>query len=44
MDFEAKALAQKEIVKRRDEGKTIYIISDDYEELKEDIVDEIKII
>lgn len=44
MDFEAKALAQKEIVLRRDEGKTIYIISDDYEELKEDIVDEIKII
>lgn len=44
MDFEAKALAQKEIVLRRDEGKEIYIISDDYEELKEDIVDEIKII
>lgn len=44
MDFEAKALAQKEIVLRRDEGKTIYIISDDYEELKEDIVDEIEII
>lgn len=44
MDFEAKALAQAEIVKKRDEGKTIYIISDDYEELKEDIVDEIKII
>lgn len=43
MDFEAKALAQKEIVLRRDEGKEIYIISDDYEELKEDIVDEIKI-
>lgn len=44
MDFEAKALAQKEIVKRRDEGKTIYIVSDDYEDLKEDIVDEIKVI
>lgn len=44
MDFEAKALAQAEIKKKRDEGKTIYIISDDYEELKEDIVDEIKII
>lgn len=44
MDFEAKVLAQKEILLRRDEGKTIYIISDDYEELKEDIVDEIKII
>lgn len=44
MDFEAKALAQKEIIKRRDEGKTIYIVSDDYEDLKEDIVDEIKVI
>lgn len=44
MDFEAKALAQKAIIKRRDEGKEIYIISDDYEELKEDIVDEIEII
>lgn len=44
MDFEAKVLAQKEIVKRRDEGKTIYIVSDDYEDLKEDIVDEIKVI
>lgn len=44
MDFEAKALAQEAIIKRRDEGKEIYIISDDYEELKEDIVDEIKII
>lgn len=44
MDFEAKALAQKEILKRRDEGRKIIIISDDYEELKEDIVDEIKII
>lgn len=44
MDFEAKALAQKEIVKRRDEGKNIYIVSDDYEDLKEDIVDEIKVI
>ena len=44
MDFEAKALAQEAILKRRDEGKTIYIISDDYEELKEDIVDEIKVI
>lgn len=44
MDFEAKALAQEAIIKRRDEGKGIYIISDDYEELKEDIVDEIKII
>lgn len=44
MDFEAKALAQKEIIRRRDEGKTIYIVSDDYEDLKEDIVDEIKVI
>lgn len=44
MDFEAKALAQKEIIKRRDEGKAIYIVSDDYEDLKEDIVDEIKVI
>ena len=44
MDFEAKALAQELILKRRDEGKTIYIISDDYEDLKEDIVDEIKVI
>lgn len=44
MDFEAKALAQKSILKRRDEGKTIYIVSDDYEDLKEDIVDEIKVI
>jgi ABC-type uncharacterized transport system ATPase subunit len=44
MDFEAKSLAQKEIIKRRDEGKTIYIVSDDYEDLKEDIVDEIKVI
>lgn len=44
MDFEAKALAQKEIVKRRDEGKSIYIVSDDYEDLKEDIVDEIRVI
>lgn len=44
MDFEAKALAQESILKRRDEGKTIYIVSDDYEDLKEDIVDEIKVI
>lgn len=44
MDFEAKALAQDSILKRRDEGKTIYIVSDDYEDLKEDIVDEIKVI
>ena len=44
MDFEAKALAQKEIIRKRDEGKTIYIVSDDYEDLKEDIVDEIKVI
>lgn len=44
MDFEAKALAQESILKRRDAGKTIYIVSDDYEDLKEDIVDEIKVI
>lgn len=44
MDFEAKALAQKEIERTRDDGKTIYIVSDDYEDLKEDIVDEIKVI
>lgn len=44
MDFEAKSLAQESILKRRDEGKTIYIVSDDYEDLKEDIVDEIKVI
>lgn len=44
MDFEAKALAQESILERRDEGKTIYIVSDDYEDLKEDIVDEIKVI
>lgn len=44
MDFEAKALAQESILKRRDEGKTIYIVSDDFEDLKEDIVDEIKVI
>lgn len=44
MDFEAKALAQESILKRRDEGKTIYIVSDDYEDLKEDIVDETKVI
>lgn len=44
MDFEAKALAQESILKRRDEGKSIYIVSDDYEDLKEDIVDEIKVI
>lgn len=44
MDFEAKALAQESILKRRDEGKTIYIVSDDYEDLKEDIVNEIKVI
>lgn len=44
MDFEAKALAQESILKRRDEGKIIYIVSDDYEDLKEDIVDEIKVI
>lgn len=44
MDFEAKALAQEEILRKRDEGREIIIISDDYEELKEDIVDEIKII
>lgn len=44
MDFEAKALAQESILKRRDEDKTIYIVSDDYEDLKEDIVDEIKVI
>lgn len=44
MDFEAKALAQESILKRQDEGKTIYIVSDDYEDLKEDIVDEIKVI
>lgn len=44
MDFEAKALAQESILKRRDEGRTIYIVSDDYEDLKEDIVDEIKVI
>lgn len=44
MDFEAKALAQESVLKRRDEGKSIYIVSDDYEDLKEDIVDEIKVI
>ena len=44
MDFEAKAFAQESILKRRDESKTIYIVSDDYEDLKEDIVDEIKVI